>query len=108
MPAIRPLADEWEWQLKARCRAMDINIFFHPDDERGLARRQRVEQAKQICSSCPVIMQCADFALRSRERFGTWGGISESDRLQTLDIRNRRARRDKAGAAHRDSTTKAS
>ncbi|WP_155926722.1 WhiB family transcriptional regulator [Mycolicibacterium sp. CBMA 234] len=101
MPTIRPVADEWEWQSEARCRTMDTNIFFHPDAERGLARRQRVEQAKQICSTCPVIMQCADFASRSQEPFGTWGGISETDRMETLGIRDRRSTTGLAHAARR-------
>ena len=34
-PAIRPVADEWEWQESARCRSMDSSVFFHPDNERA-------------------------------------------------------------------------
>lgn len=101
MPTVRPVADEWEWQIQARCRTADTNIFFHPDDERGLARRRRVEQAKQICSTCPVIIQCANFAMRGREPYGTWGGVSETDRMQILDIRSRRSATGLAHAARR-------
>lgn len=53
-PSIRPVADEWEWQHSARCRTMDSSIFFHPDNERGRARRQREQHAKQVCQQCPV------------------------------------------------------
>ncbi|MUL79919.1 WhiB family transcriptional regulator [Mycobacterium sp. CBMA226] len=85
-PAIRPVADEWEWQESARCRTMDSSIFFHPDNERGRARRQREQQAKEICHQCPVKTPCAAFALLSGEPYGTWGGISESERLSALGI----------------------
>lgn len=87
---VRPVAEEWEWQTQASCRTMDPNIFFHPDNERGPARERREERSKQICRTCPVIAQCADFAVRSREPYGTWGGLSESERQQALGIRDRR------------------
>ena len=64
-PAIRPVADEWEWQESARCRSMDSSVFFHPDNERGRARRQREQRAKEICQQCPVKAPCAAFALLS-------------------------------------------
>ena len=92
LPAVfvRPVADEWEWQAQAHCRTVDPNIFFHPDNERGPARRLREERSKQVCRACPVMAQCADFALRSREPYGTWGGLSESERQRALGIRDRR------------------
>jgi WhiB family redox-sensing transcriptional regulator len=90
-PAIRPVADEWEWQESARCRSMDSSIFFHPDNERGRARRQREQRAKEICHQCPVKAPCAAFALLSGEPYGIWGGVSESERLSALGISDPRA-----------------
>jgi len=90
-PAIRPVADEWEWQESARCRSMDSSVFFHPDNERGRARRQREQRAKEICQQCPVKAPCAAFALLSGEPYGIWGGVSESERLSALGISDPRA-----------------
>ena len=36
-----PVADLWEWQLKGSCREADPTLFFHPEGERGPARRNR-------------------------------------------------------------------
>jgi WhiB family transcriptional regulator, redox-sensing transcriptional regulator len=75
-----PNADVWEWQLHGACRGLDVERFFHPDGERGPRRRNREAAAKAVCASCPVLAQCATHALRSREPYGIWGGLSETDR----------------------------
>ena len=75
-----PVADVWSWQVRGACRGLDVERFFHPDGERGPAREQREHEAKAICASCPVLAACASHALRSREPYGVWGGLSESDR----------------------------
>jgi len=79
----RPFTDIWKWQLDASCRGMDSSIFFHPDNERGFARIQRVERAKEICHRCPVLTQCRTHALEVDEPYGIWGGLSEIERLAT-------------------------
>lgn len=33
-----------------------------------------VERAKELCQSCPVLMQCLDGARDRREPWGVWGG----------------------------------
>jgi hypothetical protein len=35
-----------------------------------------------ICAGCPVRVECADYAVRAREPYGVWGGLSEEDREQ--------------------------
>jgi WhiB family redox-sensing transcriptional regulator len=70
----------WDWQLRAACRRMDSEIFFHPDDERGPSRARREAQAKAVCRPCPVIRQCRAHALAVREPYGIWGGLSRLDR----------------------------
>ena len=75
-----PNADFWDWQLDAICRGMDSSAFYHPDGERGMARERRVERAKSICASCPVLTQCREHALTVREPYGVWGGLSEEER----------------------------
>ncbi|MEI7779533.1 MAG: WhiB family transcriptional regulator [Actinomycetes bacterium] len=75
-----PLADWWDWQISAACRGLDSSVFFHPEGERGPARRRRASAAKEICSTCPVQAACAAHALKVREPYGIWGGLAEEDR----------------------------
>lgn len=73
-----------DWQTQSVCAQTDDTLFFHPEGERGVTRRQRAEAAKAICRSCPVMMECRDKALRTREPYGTWGGLSEDERARVL------------------------
>jgi WhiB family redox-sensing transcriptional regulator len=75
-----PVADVWEWQLQGSCRDADPRLFFHPEGERGPARRERDAAAREICSTCPVLEQCRSHALAVREPYGVWGGLTEDDR----------------------------
>ncbi len=61
------------WRDDAACRGLDTELFFPGQGE-------SIMEAKQICSSCPVRVECADYALDSGQRFGIWGGTTERDR----------------------------
>ncbi|KUG59352.1 transcription factor WhiB [Serinicoccus chungangensis] len=76
-----PVADLWEWQFEGACRTASPEVFFHPEGERGPARRRRDERAKQVCASCPVLEQCRTHALAVREPYGVWGGMTEEERV---------------------------
>src|SRR5581483_6977531 len=75
-----PNADLWDWQLRGLCRGKDSSLFFHPEGERGAARSSREMAAKEICMNCPVQIPCADHALKVREPYGVWGGMTEEER----------------------------
>jgi WhiB family redox-sensing transcriptional regulator len=75
-----PNADLWDWQLRGLCRGKDSSLFFHPEGERGAARAAREQSAKEICLNCPVQKQCCEHALRVREPYGVWGGLTEEER----------------------------
>ena len=80
-PAQFPTAiTELDWQDKGACKDADRDLFFHPEGERGLARRRRIEKAKKVCATCVVIDTCRDSALKKEEEFGIWGGLSEEER----------------------------
>ncbi|HLS39178.1 MAG TPA: WhiB family transcriptional regulator [Ornithinicoccus sp.] len=76
-----PVAELWEWQYQGLCRTVSPEVFFHPEGERGSARRRREERAKKICRACPVMELCRQHALATREPYGVWGGLSEEERL---------------------------
>ena len=70
----------WSWRLRAACRHVDSAVFFPPDGERPPQRDARETRAKAICGGCPVIRQCAAYAIQYGERYGVWGGLSERER----------------------------
>ncbi|WP_432509937.1 WhiB family transcriptional regulator [Kineococcus sp. SYSU DK001] len=88
-----PVADVWEWQLEGSCRQADPNLFFHPEGERGPARRNRDAAAQAICGACPVLEQCRRHALKVREPYGVWGGMTEDDREAIYATERRRGMR---------------
>jgi WhiB family redox-sensing transcriptional regulator len=75
-----PKDAQWHWQEHGACREADPLLFFHPQNERGTSRMRRDRAAKLVCASCDVRMECADYAVRAREPYGVWGGLSEDDR----------------------------
>lgn len=75
-----PVADLWDWQLLGSCRRENPDVFFHPEGERGPARRDRDSAAKRVCAECPVLSQCRAHALQVREPYGVWGGMTEDER----------------------------
>ena len=77
-----PVADLWDWQLEGACRRTSPDVFFHPEGERGPARRNRDEAAKAVCLTCPVLAECRTHALKVREPYGVWGALTEDDREQ--------------------------
>lgn len=85
-----PVAEEWNWQLDASCRGMEVEIFFHPARERRRLKQRRIDQAKAICHHCPVLEECRRYALTTREPYGIWGGLSEEERAAILGVGNLR------------------
>lgn len=62
-----------EWMDDALCAQTDPEAFF---PEKGGSTRE----AKSVCMSCEVRLQCLDYALGTDQRFGIWGGLSERER----------------------------
>jgi WhiB family redox-sensing transcriptional regulator len=75
-----PLAALWDWQHEGLCRTSSPELFFHPEGERGPARRWRQRRAKAVCQECPVLLQCRRHALQVGEPYGVWGGMTEEER----------------------------
>ena len=76
----QPLASVWDWQTKAACRGMKESVFFSPPGERGSRRRRREDGARAVCRACAVKLDCQSFAEVSDQRYGVWGGVTESER----------------------------
>ena len=82
---------QWTWQDSAACVGTEVSLFFHPSHERGSTRVTRDRAAKRVCAVCSVRGECADYAIRAREPFGVWGGLTEEEReviYRRLDSRH--------------------
>jgi WhiB family redox-sensing transcriptional regulator len=68
------------WTEQAACRdpGVDTEVFF-PLSESGPALRE-IAAAKAICARCPVAADCRDWAFRSGEDAGIWGGTTPAER----------------------------
>ncbi|MFI8966951.1 WhiB family transcriptional regulator [Streptomyces sp. NPDC053493] len=86
-----------DWRHNAVCRDEDPELFF-PIGNTGLALLQ-INEAKAVCTRCPVIEQCLQWAMASGQDDGVWGGLSEDERraMKRRAARNR-ARNTQNGA----------
>lgn len=82
--------DELAWMARAACRYEDPELFF-PVSAKSAGAAQAAE-ARDVCLACPVIEQCRDYALRTRQDAGIWGGLTEEQR-QALHRRKSGVRR---------------
>jgi len=79
-----------DWRHAAACLDEDPELFF-PIGSTGPALVQ-TETAKAVCAQCDVSGQCLQWALRTHQEAGVWGGMSEDER-RALRRRTARARR---------------
>ena len=72
LPQAAWLVEREDWQQQGLCRGMNPDMFFpqYGGDPRPA----------EICQACPVKCQCLDYALRTNQRFGVWGGLTEKER----------------------------
>jgi WhiB family redox-sensing transcriptional regulator len=91
MTALTDIADTSDSDTKPRpaCRDEDPELFF-PVGVSGPATLQ-VAEAKAVCQRCPLRAKCLEYALRTGQDTGVWGGMSEDER-RVLKRRDARAR----------------
>lgn len=65
------------WVTQAKCSGLAGPIaskIFFPSQGESLV------PARALCAACPVREECLDYALRTRQTHGVWGGKSEEER----------------------------
>ncbi|HEY9410657.1 MAG TPA: WhiB family transcriptional regulator [Jiangellaceae bacterium] len=67
------MPDREPWMLDAICAQTDPDAFY---PEQGV----NVIEAVRVCRSCPVRVECLQYALDNNERWGIWGGVTERTR----------------------------
>jgi len=70
---------DFSWHKKAACRDLSTDIFF-PNNYNDSS----IKEAKQICSSCPVKVECFQDAI-SNNVYGIWAGTTEHQRRNIVN-----------------------
>lgn len=93
----RPAGDPW--QHHAACTGK-TPLFFPQRGENG-GDLGAVAQAKAICASCPVLVQCRTYAVNelSSNEPGIWGGMTRDERRAARRRMLAARRRSKAPAS---------
>jgi WhiB family transcriptional regulator, redox-sensing transcriptional regulator len=66
------------WMQRAACHG--IGDEFYAEGENASAIKRRTRAAKRICLSCPVRIDCLQYAEAHGEKYGVWGGLDERER----------------------------
>ncbi len=77
-----------EWWREGACQSADPDMFF-PISSHGAASAE-TRRAKRVCAGCQVRFECLEYALRTRQQHGIWGGTTEDER-RLLQNRARKA-----------------
>jgi WhiB family redox-sensing transcriptional regulator len=82
-PVIRPFnPDDTSWGERGACRTHNDPDIWHADETSSDERHvQGKAEAKRICNTqCPVKYECLQYALRSGQVKGIWGGLGTRER----------------------------
>lgn len=74
-----------EWMIDASCKGMGHEYFF-PIELKGRVAAGKILAAKAICAQCVVQQECLNYALNTNQKFGIWGGQTEPERSNSLQI----------------------
>ena len=71
------------WFEQARCRGMEINVFF-PESSVGVSYAGIYYEAIKVGALCPVADKCLAYAMECEtndiRRYGVWGGKTPRER----------------------------
>lgn len=77
-----------DWKDRAACRPQEgaslHHLFFNPP----------YDEARMICATCPVRIDCLEWALEVGIEDGMWGGLIEVDRKRYRRRQQKAARKD--------------
>jgi hypothetical protein len=76
------------WQEQAVCREADPEVLFPENGRVDISAA-----ARRLCAACPVRPECLGYALEHQERYGIWGGLSDTQRRTRSGISPTRRQR---------------
>lgn len=68
------------WRSLAKCVGQDVAIFYLENEHDAAT----AALGKQICAACEVKVECLENAIRAREKFGIWGGLTTPERKRLI------------------------
>lgn len=74
---------------RALCGDLDPE-WFYPESYLTRECREQIAVAKNICTRCPVVVECLRWAVETDQRHGIWGATTPDER-QRLRRRKRAA-----------------
>ena len=84
------------WRDEAACRGL-TDLFFNDKQDSP----HDTAAARAVCATCPVRVDCADYAADMGEVYGVWGGLT------TQQLRKRRYQRGRQRQADHFATASA-
>lgn len=61
------------------CAQTDPELFFPENKVEAL---QRIKIVRPLCESCEFRRPCLEYALKHKDLYGIWGGMTEQERKQ--------------------------
>lgn len=85
MPAL-----DTKWMERGLCwntapPGMDKWEFFPNTAEQVESKTEQLDSyaaARRLCRNCEVVDDCLDYAIRSNQQFGMWGGYTPKERMR--------------------------
>jgi WhiB family redox-sensing transcriptional regulator len=77
------------WQDRAKCKGDWTERWYVKADDRP----DIIADLRRTCGLCSVLSECREYALTRPERFGFWGGMTNSE-LRRERYRRRLAKRE--------------
>jgi WhiB family transcriptional regulator, redox-sensing transcriptional regulator len=76
------------WMERAACGDRCDDLFF-PVGTSGSFAQDQIKAAKAICTKCPVLTECRQWALAAGTdaEYGIWGGLDELERRRLRGVR---------------------
>lgn len=71
------------WFQEAVCASVGGDMWFPEPGQNYF-----LHEAQRICRSCPVQVECLEWALAEGEKFGVYGGLTAKQREELLKQRN--------------------
>ncbi len=69
--------EDRKWWKRGACSELNpdwTDKYFYSD------KKENQEIAKSFCAVCPVRTECLDDAVKSKNKFGIWGGTTYEER----------------------------
>jgi WhiB family transcriptional regulator, redox-sensing transcriptional regulator len=75
---------EVDWRTGAACLAVGAEWFYSEKGPESQGAATAYAEAKRVCGVCEVRAECLEFALRTEEPHGVWGGATPNERARML------------------------